>query len=72
MFGVIAHFEQRLISEGAKDEIAAAPATGKLPGRRPLNMTKVDTAIGRLRHGCHLRNQLGSWTPAITEVSWTR
>lgn len=45
VFGSIAHFERRLISERTKDGIAAARAKGKLPGRQPLDMTKVDAAI---------------------------
>jgi DNA invertase Pin-like site-specific DNA recombinase len=45
MFGSIAHFERRLISERTKDGIMAARAKGKLPGRQPLDMTKVDAAI---------------------------
>lgn len=45
VFGAIAHFERRLISERTKDGIAAARAKGKLPGRQPLDMAKVDAAI---------------------------
>lgn len=45
VFGSIAHFERRLISERTKDGIVAAPAKGKLPGRQPLDMSKVDAAI---------------------------
>jgi DNA invertase Pin-like site-specific DNA recombinase len=45
VFGAIAHFERRLISERTKDGIAAARAKGKLPGRQPLDMTKVHAAI---------------------------
>jgi DNA invertase Pin-like site-specific DNA recombinase len=45
MFGSIAHFERRLISERTKDGIMAARAKGKLPGRQPLDMTRVDAAI---------------------------
>ena len=45
VFGAIAHFERRLISERTKDGIAAARAKGKLPGRPPLDMAKVDAAI---------------------------
>lgn len=36
VFGAIAHFERRLISERTKDGIAAARAQGRLPGRPPL------------------------------------
>jgi len=45
VFGAIAHFERRLISERTKDGIASARAKGKLPGRQPLDMAKVDAAI---------------------------
>lgn len=45
VFGAIAHFERRLISERTKDGIAAARAKGKRPGRQPLDMKKVDTAM---------------------------
>jgi DNA invertase Pin-like site-specific DNA recombinase len=44
VFGAIAHFERRLISERTKDGIAAARAR-KRPGRQPLDMKKVDAAI---------------------------
>lgn len=45
VFGAIAHFERRLISERTKDGIAAARAKGKRPGRQPLDMKKVDAAM---------------------------
>jgi DNA invertase Pin-like site-specific DNA recombinase len=45
VFGSIAHFERRLISERTKDGIAAARAKGKLPGRQALDMAKVDAAL---------------------------
>ena len=45
VFGAIAHFERRLISERTKDGIAAARAKGKRPGRQPLDMTRIDAAI---------------------------
>lgn len=45
VFGAIAHFERRLISERTKDGIAAARAKGKRPGRQPLDMKKVDAAL---------------------------
>ena len=43
VFGAIAHFERRLISE--RTGIAAARAKGRLPGRQPLDMDKVEAAI---------------------------
>jgi len=45
VFGAIAHFERRLISERTKDGIAAARAKGKLPGRQPLDQDKVSAAL---------------------------
>jgi DNA invertase Pin-like site-specific DNA recombinase len=45
VFGAIAHFERRLISERTKDGIAAARAKGRKPGRQPLDMSKVDAAL---------------------------
>ena len=45
VFGAIAHFERRLISERTRDGIAAARAKCKQPGRQPLDMSKVDAAI---------------------------
>jgi DNA invertase Pin-like site-specific DNA recombinase len=45
VFGAIAHFERRLISERTKDGIAAARAKGRMPGRQPLHMDKVEAAI---------------------------
>lgn len=45
VFGAIAHFERRLISERTKDGIAAARAKGKKPGRQPLDLKKVEAAI---------------------------
>ena len=51
VFGAIAHFERRLISERTKDGIAAARAKGKQPGRRPLDMKKVEAAITLIQAG---------------------
>ena len=45
VFGAIAHFERRLISERTRDGIAAARAKDKQPGRQPLDMSRVDAAI---------------------------
>ena len=45
VFGAIAHFERRLISERTKDGIAAARAKGKMPGRQPLDEDKVSAAL---------------------------
>jgi DNA invertase Pin-like site-specific DNA recombinase len=45
VFGAIAHFERRLISERTKDGLAAARAKCKRPGRQPLDPKKVEAAI---------------------------
>ena len=41
VFGAIAHFERRLISERTKDGIEAARAQGRKPGRPPLEPEAV-------------------------------
>lgn len=41
VFGAIAHFERRLISERTKDGIEAARAQGRKPGRPPLGEETV-------------------------------
>lgn len=41
VFGAIAHFERRLISERTKDDIEAARAQGRKPGRPPLEAETV-------------------------------
>jgi DNA invertase Pin-like site-specific DNA recombinase len=45
VFGAIAHFERRLISERTKDGIAAARAKGRKPGRQPLDLKKLNAAL---------------------------
>jgi DNA invertase Pin-like site-specific DNA recombinase len=51
VFGAIAHFERRLIAERTKDGIAAAPARGNRPGRQPLDVDKVQTALKLVQAG---------------------
>jgi DNA invertase Pin-like site-specific DNA recombinase len=51
VFGAIAHLERRLIAERTKDEIAAARAKGKHPGRRPLDAEKITSALSLVRSG---------------------
>ena len=41
VFGAIAHFERRLISERTKDGIEAARAQGRKPGRPPIKAETV-------------------------------
>ena len=47
VFGAIAHFERRLISERTREGLAAARRRGARPGRRPLDPEKAD-AVRRL------------------------
>ncbi len=51
VFCAIAHFERLLIIERTKDGIAAARAKGKLPGRRPLDPAKAESAFNWLLTG---------------------
>ena len=44
VFGSIAHFERRLISERTRDGIAAARKRGQTPGRPPLDPETVSAA----------------------------
>ena len=44
VFGSIAHFERRLISERTRDGIAAARKRGRTPGRPPLDPEAVSAA----------------------------
>ena len=44
VFGAIAHFERRLISERTRDGIAAARKRGSRPGRPPLDRETVSAA----------------------------
>ncbi len=51
VFGAIAHFERRLISERTKDGIHAARLKGKKPGRPTLNQDKLESAIKLVESG---------------------
>lgn len=51
VFGVIAHFERRLIAERTRDGIASARAKGKRLGRPPLNNAKLDAAFKLVKAG---------------------
>ena len=44
VFGAIAHFERRLVSERTRDGIAAARKRGRTPGRPPLDPETVSAA----------------------------
>lgn len=51
VFGAIAHFERRLISERTKDGIYAARLRGKKPGRPVLNQETLDAAMKLVSSG---------------------
>ena len=44
VFGAIAHFERRLISERTRDGLAAARRRGRTPGRPPLDPDTISAA----------------------------
>lgn len=51
VFGAIAHFERRLISERTKDGIATAKKRGKILGRPTLDKDKIDAALRLVESG---------------------
>lgn len=51
VFGAIAHFERRLISERTRDGIAAARKRGKIPGRPKLDAETVSAAQKLIKAG---------------------
>jgi DNA invertase Pin-like site-specific DNA recombinase len=51
VFGAIAHFERRLISERTKDGIKAARLKGKKPGRPVLDQEKLASALQLIGNG---------------------
>ena len=51
VFGAIAHFERRLISERTRDGIAAARKRGRRPGRPPLDRENVSAAQSLVEAG---------------------
>ena len=51
VFGAIAHFERRLISERTRDGIAAARKRGRKPGRPPLDRETVSAAQALVEAG---------------------
>ena len=51
VFGSIAHFERRLISERTRDGIAAARKRGRHPGRPPLDPETVSAAQNLIEAG---------------------
>jgi DNA invertase Pin-like site-specific DNA recombinase len=51
VFGAIAHFERRLISERTKEGIKTARLKGKLPGRPTLDKAKLNSALKLIASG---------------------
>ena len=51
VFGAIAQFERRLISERTRDGMAAARGRGRKPGRPPLDREKLDAAMLLMKAG---------------------
>lgn len=51
VFGAIAHFERRLISERTKEGFKAARLKGKVPGRPTLDKEKLNSAIKLIESG---------------------
>ena len=51
VFGAIAHFERRLISERTKDGIEAARLKGRMPGRPTLDQEKLSSALKLIESG---------------------
>lgn len=56
VFGAIAHFERRLISERTKDGISAARLKGKKPGRPILSKDTLDSARKLVKSGLSVTN----------------
>ena len=51
VFGAIAHFERRLISERTRDGLATAAKNGRHPGRPKADPEKVDAALKLVEAG---------------------
>lgn len=51
VFGAIAHFERRLISERTKDGLATARKRGRKPGRPKIDKDTVDAALKLIEAG---------------------
>jgi DNA invertase Pin-like site-specific DNA recombinase len=51
VFGAIAHFERRLISERTKEGVKAARLKGKVPGRPILDKEKLSSALKLIESG---------------------
>jgi len=51
VFGAIAHFERRLISERTRNGLQAAAAMGRRPGRPRLEEEKLSSALALVEAG---------------------
>jgi DNA invertase Pin-like site-specific DNA recombinase len=51
VFGAIAHFERRLIAECTPDDLDAAAANGRRPGRKALDPEKLEAAFALIAAG---------------------
>ena len=60
VFGAVAHFERRLISDRTRDGIAAARPKGKLRGRQPLDGDQVSAALKLVAASVSPAEQRGS------------
>jgi DNA invertase Pin-like site-specific DNA recombinase len=75
VFGAIAHFERRLISERTRDGIAAARAKNRHPGRPRVDETKLDVAYRLIDGGLSptvAAQQLGLGRSTVYEKLKTR
>lgn len=75
VFGAVADFKRRLISERTKDGVATTSAKGRRPGRRPLDMKKVEAAIKLIATGStptEAAKQLGLGRSTIYREMWRR
>jgi DNA invertase Pin-like site-specific DNA recombinase len=75
VFGAIAHFERRLISERTRDGIAAARAKNHHPGRPRVDETKLDAAFRLIDGGLSptvAAEQLGLGRSTVYEKLKTR
>jgi DNA invertase Pin-like site-specific DNA recombinase len=51
VFGALAQFERRLVTERTRDGMNAARAKGSRPGRPPLNPEKLEAALLLVKGG---------------------
>ena len=74
VFGSIAHFERRLISERTRDSVAAARKRSRTPGRPPLDPETVSAAQKLLKAGLspsQAAKQIGIGRPTAYRIAKT-